>query len=141
MLIKPLIKPSIKTSVKPSIKTSIKAKLFAPTLTGKWRAGLRHHDHLMKVGWAAAVGISVGVVAAALTVHHPSTVYAASAHAPYVVPVNATSPAFPVSRDPAEVTINAGDSDVIEQLRTRNRRLEALVTVLRQRAAERRQVN
>ncbi len=133
-------------SIRTSIKTSVKAKLFARTLRGKWRTGLRHNNQLMKIGWAAAVGISVGVAAAVLTVHHPSTVYAASTPAPYVVPVNASSPGFSVSRDhadvdQAEVTIDAGDSEVINQLRTRNRRLEALVTVLRQRAAARRETN
>jgi len=100
-----------------------------------------------KISWAAAVGISVGIVAAALSVHHPSLEIARAATiAPYIVPVNATSPAFSAAREQSdEVDVPVSDRQAggqqtggqVERLQTRNRRLEALVTVLRQRAADR----
>lgn len=105
-----------------------------------------------KISCAAAVGISVGIAAAALSVHHPSLEMAKAATiAPYIVPVNATSPAFSAAREQSdEVNVQVSDRPAggqqtggqqtggqVERLQTRNRRLEALVTVLRQRAADR----
>lgn len=94
-----------------------------------------------RVGWAAAVGVSVGIVAATLSVHRPGT---EAAPTPYIVPVTATPVSFSGTRelpgvssariDMPEARVDEGQ---LERLKTRNRRLEALVTVLRRRAAER----
>lgn len=93
----------------------------------------------IKVGWAAGIGVSVGIAAAVISANRPSihTVSIASP-SPYIVPVSATSVTSPSSE---EQTITGdtpqSSSREIERLRTRNRRLEALVTVLKQRAADR----
>lgn len=88
-----------------------------------------------KVVWAAAAGVSLGVVAATLTISTPSL---KQQHAPtaYMVPVVATASHFSASQERPE---SSADTEELDRLKTRNRRLEALVTVLRHRAAERRQ--
>jgi hypothetical protein len=106
-----------------------------------WLIKMWRSKRWTKVGWAAGAGISIGIAAAALSVHHSSP-QAAATVVPYIIPVNSTSPGFSLSqdrRDPVAVQPDnqQADNQQIERLRTRNRRLEALVTVLRRRAAER----
>ena len=100
-----------------------------------WRMKLLQNRQMPKLGWAAVVGITVGIAAASLSVHrHP--VNTAAASIPYIVPVTLTS--SPVSSASATEVANTGlppNSARLEKLQTRNRRLEALVAVLRRRAA------
>ena len=97
--------------------------------------------HLLKRRWikvvgAATVGVSVGIAAAALSAHHArlSEVDTPGGATPYVVPV-----ASHVSNAPIALGVMPPTAHELERLETRNRRLEALVAVLRHRATERRQ--
>ena len=92
----------------------------------------------LKVVGAIVVGISVGIAGAALNVSHRSPQVAVTATSvPYIVPVSATMTHS--MSESLEQPANSGTpafAEQIERLKTRNRRLEALVSVLRQRAAE-----
>ncbi len=91
-----------------------------------------------KVGWAVVAGISFGVVAATLSVHRPAFRPRETTTAPYIVPVAATG-SNSASREQSDAAADSQqlDAQQMERLKTRNRRLEALVTVLRHRATER----
>lgn len=102
----------------------------------QWRMKQWRRAQWRKIGWAAGVGISVGILAGALSVHHTPVVRANVA--PYIVP--ASVPAATVLVTSTERVRSSDDvayDSQLERLKTRNRRLEALVTVLRRRAADR----
>ena len=103
-------------------------------LITSWRMKLRQNKQLPKLGWAAVVGITVGIAAASFSVHrHP--VNTAAASIPYIVPVNLTPPVSAASGTGVATASFPRSGDQLEKLETRNRRLEALVAVLRRRAA------
>lgn len=102
----------------------------------QWQLAWRENSQWTKFGWAAAVGISVGLAGAAFTSHKPASQNAAvTTPAPYVVPVSSTSPRFAAAEEHAVSGQTEGER--MEQLKIRNRRLEALVSVLRRRVANR----
>lgn len=89
---------------------------------------LRCKDAWKKIGWAAGVGVTVGILAAFVTLRQPlrgdaMTTYVVSWH-----PISSTLPLDAMPLNDPQV-----ERQEIEQLKTRNRRLEALVEVLRQR--------
>lgn len=93
-----------------------------------------------KVIIAIAVGMCVGVAAAALNVSHRTDPELTSVvtPVPYILPVsnNASADTRAASLEPTNAPGTLASFQQIERLKTRNRRLEALVSVLRQRTAE-----
>ena len=82
-----------------------------------------------RLGWASAVGVTFGIAAALFASRaQPSS----AARTPYVVPS--------VVVNSGQTPANQVDDAEVQRLKVRNRRLEALVAVLRNRSVHRQNV-
>jgi len=104
-----------------------KQKRKAPLQNEQWK----------KAAWAAVIGVSFGLIAASVSAAHHSH-QPVERSAPFMVPVSANPVSVSAAREQASATSEpASEAQELERLKTRNRRLEALVSVLRHRETER----